>query len=68
MSGSGSVSAQTVKYLPATRDAGFDPWAGMSPWRREGPLQCSHLENSMDCSPAGGTVHGVCKSRTRLSD
>ena len=37
MSGSGSVSAQTVKYLPATRDAGFDPWAGMSPWRREGP-------------------------------
>ena len=29
----------------------------------ESPLQCSGLENSMDC-----TVHGVVKSRTRLSD
>ena len=33
-------------------------------WRREGyPLHYSGLENSMDC-----IVHGVAKSRTRLSD
>ena len=49
----------------------FDPWIGKIPWRREQrllwrreyPLQYSGLENSMDC-----IVHGVTKSRTRLSD
>ena len=43
---------------------GFDPWVGKIPWRRERPpTQCSGLENSMD-----HIVHGVAKSRTRLSD
>ena len=45
-------------------DLGSIPGLGRSP--REGnsyPLQYSGLENSMDC-----TVHGVAKSRTRLSD
>ena len=41
---------------------GFDPWVGKIPWRRE-RLQCSGLENSMDC-----IVHGVAKSQTRLSE
>ena len=37
---------------------------GGSPGEGHGnPLQCSGLENSMDC-----IVHGVAKSRTRLSN
>ena len=32
------------------------------------PLQYSCLENSMDRGAWGATVHGVAKSRTRLSD
>ena len=39
------------------------PGLGRSPGGGDGyPLQCSGLENSMDC-----TVHGMSKSRTRLS-
>ena len=49
----------------------FDPWLGKIPLEEslpmgEGkgyPLQYSGLENSMDC-----IVHGVAKSRTRMSD
>ena len=32
------------------------------------PLQCSCLENPMDGGAWWATVHGVAKSRTRLSD
>ena len=40
------------------------PELGISPGEGKGyPLQYSGLENSMD-----GIVHGVAKSRTRLSD
>ena len=40
------------------------PGLGRSPGEGKGyPLQYSSLENSMDC-----IVHGVAKSRTRLSD
>ena len=40
------------------------PGLGRSPGEGKGySLQYSGLENSMDC-----TVHGVAKSRTRLSD
>ena len=38
---------------------------------REGdgtPLQCSYLENPMDRGAWWAAVHGVAKSRTRLSD
>ena len=45
-------------------DLGSIPGLGRSPGEGKGyPLQCSGLENSMD-----STVHGVEKSRTRLSD
>ena len=45
-------------------DLGSIPGLGRSPGEGKGsPLQCSGLENSMDC-----TVHGVAKSWTRLSD
>ena len=40
-----------------------DPWLGKTPGEGKGyPLQCSGLENSMDC-----TVHGVAKTQTWLS-
>ena len=45
-------------------DLGLIPGLGRSPGEGKGfPLQYSGLENSMDCR-----VHGVTKSRTRLSD
>ena len=45
-------------------DLGSVPGLGKSPGEGKGyPLQYSSLENSMDY-----TVHGVVKSRTRLSD
>ena len=45
-------------------DLGSIPGLERSPGEGKGyPLQYSGLENSMDC-----TVHGVAKSRTRLSD
>ena len=45
-------------------DLGSTPGLGRSPGEGNGyPLQYSYLENSMDY-----IVHGVTKSRTRLSD
>ena len=42
---------------------------GRSPGEENGhPLQCSDLENPMDRGAWRATVHGVTKSRTRLSD
>ena len=47
-----------------TGDLGSIPGLGRFPGEGKGyPLQYSGLENSMDC-----IVHGVTKSRTRLSD
>ena len=47
-----------------TGELGSISGLGRSPGEGKGyPLQYSGLENSMDC-----TVHGVTKSRTRLSD
>ena len=45
-------------------DLGLIPGLGRSPGEeKDYPLQYSGLENSMDC-----VVHGVAKSRTRLSN
>ena len=45
-------------------DLGSIPRLGRSPGEGKGyPLQCSGLENSMDC-----TVHRVTKTQTQLSD
>ena len=45
-------------------DMGSLPGLGRCPGEGKGsPLQCSGLENSMDC-----IVRGVAKSRTRLGD
>ena len=45
------------------------PGSGRSPGEGNGnPLQYSCLENPMDGGAWWATVHGVAKSRTRLSD
>ena len=59
-----SLGAQLVKNPPAMRET----WVRSLGWEDPGegkgyPLQYSGLENSMAC-----IVHGVAKSRTRMSD
>ena len=50
-------------------DQGLIPGLGRSPKEGNGnPLQYSCLENPMDGRAWWATVHGVAKSRTRLSD
>ena len=68
-----SQAALVVKNLPDdARDAldkGLIPGLGRSPGGGNGkPLQCSCLENPMDGGAWRATVHGLAKSRTRLSD
>ena len=50
-------------------DLGLIAGSGRSPGEGNGnPLQYSCLENSMDGGAWWATVHGVTKSRTRLSE
>ena len=50
-------------------DLGLIPGSGRSPGEGNGnPLQYSCLENPMDGGACRATVHGVAKSRTRLTD
>ena len=50
-------------------DAGSIPGSGRSPGEgNDNPLQYSHLGNPMNRGAWQATVHGVVKSRTRLSD
>ena len=50
-------------------DPGSIPGWGRSPGEGNGnPFQCSCLENPMDREAGQTTVHGVAKSRTRLSN
>ena len=65
--------ASLVKNSPVNaedvRDEGSSPGSGRSPGEGNGyPLQYSCLENPMDRGSWRATVHGVAKSRTRLSD
>ena len=62
-----------VKNPPAddggARDVGSIPGSGRSLGVGNGnPLQHSLLENPMDGEAWRGTVHGVTKSQTQLSD
>ena len=65
-----SLVAQRLKCLPAMRET----WVrslGQEDSTGEGnsnPLQYSCLEKPMDRGAWWATVHGVAKSRTRLSD
>ena len=49
-------------------DLGLIPGSGRSPEGNGSPLQYSCLENPMDRGAWWAAVHGVTKSRTRLSD
>ena len=50
-------------------DLGSIPGSGRSPGEgNDNPLQYSCLENPVDGGAWGAIVHGVAKSRTRLSD
>ena len=50
-------------------DHGSIPGSGKSPGEGNGnPLQCFCLENSMDRGAWWATVHGVSRSRIRLSN
>ena len=50
-------------------DLGSIPGSGRSPGEgNDNPLQYSCLENPTDGGAWWATVHGVAKSRTRLSD
>ena len=65
-----SLVAQTVKNLPAMWETRVQS-LGRQDLPGEGngyPLQYSCLENSMDRGAWHTTVHGVTKSRTRLSN
>ena len=59
-----------VKNLPANaEDVGAIPGSRRSAGRGNGnPLQYSRLENPTDRGAWQATVHGVSKSRTRLSN
>ena len=63
MAQTGKASAQNAG------DPGLISGLGRAPGEGNGnPLQYSCLENSMDGGALWATVHGVAKSRTRLSD
>ena len=62
--------AQRLKHLPAMQET-QDRSLGWEDPPGEGngkPLQYSCLENPMEGGAWWATVHGVTKSRTRLSD
>ena len=66
------LGGSSAKNLPAnaenTRDVGLIPGPGRSPEGGNGnSLQYSCLESPMDRGAWRATVHGVTKSRTRLS-
>ena len=60
-----SLVAQLVKNAPVMQETLVPSlvWEGPPGEGKGYPLQYSGLENSMDC-----IIHGVAKSRTRLSD
>ena len=65
-----SLSSSAVKASACNAgDLGSIPGLGRSPGEGNGnPLQYSCLENPVDGGVWWATVHGVTKSRTRLSD
>ena len=62
--------AQRLKHLSAVRETWVQSLGQEDPLEEEilDPLQYSCLENPMGGGAWWATVHGVAKSRTRLSD
>ena len=66
---SGNQPACNAGDAGDAEDAGSIPRSGRSPGGGNGnPLQHSQLENTMDRGAWQAAVHGVTKSRTRLSN
>ena len=65
-----SLEAQRLKRLPAVRETWVRSLGQEDPLETEmaTPLQCSCLENPRDGGAWWATVHGVTKSRTRVSN
>ena len=69
LSCSSSSSSEGKASACNAGDSGSIPGSGRSPEEGNGsPLQYSCLENPMDGGGWWATVHGVTKSRSRLSD
>ena len=65
----GSVGKESACNAGDTGDAGLIPGSGKSPGGgNDNPLQYPCLENPMDRGAWQDTVHGITKSRTRLSN
>ena len=69
----GFPGGASVKNLPAnagdTRDMGLIPGSGRSPGEgNSNPLQYSYPGNPMDRGAWQAIVHGITKSRTKLSN
>ena len=65
----GSAGKESACNAGDTGDAGPIPGLGRAPGEQNGtPFQYSCLENPVDGGTWWATVHGVAKSRTRLSD
>ena len=61
--------SEVKEFTSNAGDPGSIPGSGRSPGEGNGnPFQYSCLENPMDGEAQQVTVHGVAKSRTRLSD
>ena len=65
-----SLVAQLVKNPPVCGRPGFYPWVGKIPWRRTWHPTPVFLPGESPCTeePLWAKVHGVTKSRPRLSD
>ena len=65
-----SLVAQRLKYLPAMRETGVRSLGWEDPLEKEMATHSSTLawSNPIDRGAWWATVHGVTKSRTRLSD
>ena len=65
----GSAGKESVCSAEHTEDIGSIPGLGRYPGEgNDNPLQYSCLKNLMDRGAWGAMVHGVAKSRTRLSN
>ena len=64
------AEAQRLKRLPGMQETRVRSLGREDPLEKENgtPLQYSCLENPMEGGAWWATVHGVAKSRTRLSD
>ena len=62
-----SLVTQSICQCRSFKRCGFDPWVRKIPWRREWLPTPVFLPGNMGRGAWQATVHGVAKSRTRLS-